>query len=1336
MTAWLRQRKYVIYPSLLVLVAAVLAGLCAWLTLSAHADDPGESDFESYPLQHARAADIQATLSSLLPEGTEVAADSRTNRIMVRGPAESHQLAQRTVKSLDQAEPASSKAAVAPAEEPVFQVYQCDPSKLNELAAALGAEFGSSPAVRIVPDQRTSKILVLAPAAVQGRVAERLGRTEPAVAMPRPGHMTGTPRLVVSAASPGLASGPAPIQLAHTTAPELEAALLHTLGERLMPLSGPSDELARFRLTLKGEAPVDLAIDRRTNRVQVTGRGLAADSLVQLVRTLDSPEQRGDQTTRLIPLAATRPADARRAIAAIRTGNTGRARLGAASAEDEPLGTMLSRLFQPNGNGAAGAAEQKPAAKPAETPKPEAAEKPKAPIGPEVPKAPPEAEEAGGLVGPVEIQLLEGLDVIVIRGHRRDVEAVRAIIQQIEALAKETEPTIEVYLLEHVDCQALSTLVNQVYQQVYQPRQGAVFVTALVRPNALLLVGRKENVDRVIELVKRLDFPVAPEAHFQVFFLKHATATTVQTAIQALYPQPGAPAAPGAVAAVGGLAPQVRVIADFRTNAIIVQANPRDMLEVASLIARIDTMENAKVNELRIFPLRHTWAETAAQVLEQAIRGQAVAGGVTPTLPGAAPTPAAARPGAAEQPSTMLQFITVDAKGRRLFSSGILVDVRITPDARTNSLLVSAPAESMPLIEAVIREMDQPPAMRAEIKVFKVVNSDVTVLVQMLDQLFGQAAAAAPGAVVPAVQTAAKPAETSLVPLRFTYDARTNSIIAVGTVSDLNVVEALIIRLDGVDVRRRESRVFRLKNAPATDVATAIDQFLQRERQVEQIAPNLITPFEMVEREVIVVAEPVSNALIVSATPRYFTQVSQLVEELDRRPPMVMIQVLIAEVQLTDSDEFGIELGLQDQVLFNRGLPPDPGFAFNGAALGNTATDLALSQSHIVGTQGVTNLALGRANGQLGYGGLVLSASSESVSVLLRALKYHRRLQVLGRPHIMTLDNQSALIQVGQRVPMVVGVSLTAYGQTNQTSLIDTGLILGVTPRISPDGLVVMEIDAVRSDVGPEAEGIPISISPTGQVIRSPRINQTMAMTTVAAASGQTVVLGGLISTQNSTVRRQVPYLADVPLFGPLFRFDQTTTERSELLIFMTPHVVRNEEDAEALKKTEAARMHWCLSDVIDVYGEAGLRGRRDEWTDEETQVIYPDLEPGVPGRNNGSKRAEPAPEPEKTPFRLEERLPEQTAPNPAPRSQSDQPGAWAPPDSDRPAPASGPAVPARLNAPSGVTAASYNPAGEASIQPWPGLPRAAGPHDLVPPQGGRPYAPEGPSVENPLRGP
>ena len=126
----------------------------------------------------------------------------------------------------------------------------------------------------------------------------------------------------------------------------------------------------------------------------------------------------------------------------------------------------------------------------------------------------------------------------------------------------------------------------------------------------------------------------------------------------------------------------------------------------------------------------------------------------------------------------------------------------------------------------------------------------------------------------------------------------------------------------------------------------------------------------------------------------------------------------------------------------------------------------------------------------------------------------------------------------------------------------------------------MLEINAEKSDVGPESEGIPISVSASGQIIRSPRINTTRAQTTVSAGDGQTIILGGLITKSVSRTNRRIPGLSDFPILKHLFRYDAEDCTRTELLIILTPHVVRSESDVERVRQIEAARMHWCLADV------------------------------------------------------------------------------------------------------------------------------------------------------------
>jgi general secretion pathway protein D len=1094
------------------------------------------------------------------------------------------------------------------------KIYRCPAGQAQATADRLRIDFGAIGGVRIAVDERTSQVIVQAPPAIQASISQRFPASASATLPP-------------VARQPERAQMPLPprdIAIRNVKPEQIEASLWGMLGNRLSSLPVPRPQAKRYRLTLSGGGSVDLTIDFATAQVAVEGTGPAADACVRLIKDLDSlPDNSGGSNVRFVPMQSTQLAGVQRAAQAIQSA-TGM------PAANVPGTTLVA---QQSGAPAAGA----PGAAP--TPGP----KPAAPAG---------SEQVGekarsGLVNPVQIEMLPDIDGIVLRGNPQDVAQVEEIIKQIEQLSKESEPQIEILSLQYVDCVAMGNLVDNLYSQVYANRQGSVTITPVVKPNSLLIVGRPENVKKVIELVKRLDQPVDPNTQFQVFHLKFASATTVQATIQESFQGRGY-----------GLEPMVIVTSDSRSNALIVRASPRDMAEVSELITRLDTTKSAAVNELRIIQLRHSMAQDVVNVMLQAIgtaSGGVQAGGVggqqgfggNQMRQGGA----GARPQQGQQRSAMLNFLTLDAQGQKLLSSGILSDVQITADARSNSVVVSAPSDSLELVEAVVRQLDELPAAEALIKVFTVVNGDASSLAATLQGLFTGQSQMTGGNQQPyggaMMQTTMMGAGTSVVPLRFAIDSRTNSVIVSGSSNDLTVVEAVLTRLDE-GVRNRRNEVFRLKNSVAQQVAATITTFLQSELQIE--LQGQTSAFEAIEREVVVVGEPQTNSIVLSATPRFFDEIKKIIMQLDERPPMVMIQVMIAQIDLGSTDEFGMELGLQDSVLFDRSIlsnpiltsttlpngttqqtiasaQSSPGFNFNnGSPLGTSSTSSGNPAN--VGGQSLTNFSVGRANPNLGYGGLVLSMASENVSFLLRALSENNRVEVLQRPHIMALDNQQAFVQVGQRVPYIQNANITAAGTQVQTNLIDVGLILKVQPRICPDGLVVMQIDAVKSSLEDPSTGIPVNVTSTGQVVRSPIIDNTEAFTTISAWSGQTVVLGGLIDKSTSEDHRKVPLLGDLPLLGRLFRYDSVVKKKTELLIIMTPTIVRNEAEADAIRRTEASRMNWCLRDVTAMFGEGGLRKRTDEWSDAETKVIYPDMK----RQPNSTPGADNLPEPIPTP--------------------------------------------------------------------------------------------------------
>ncbi len=1061
------------------------------------------------------------------------------------------------------------------------------------LAELLGNE------VETIVDSRGNQILVRGPDQSQ-RVAQRL-----IAALDEP--------------TPAQDSGPVPneaggretqehfVALSSWRADQVEPMLRKLLGSRLtrQPSRRGGVELT---VTDDSGTRVALRVDESRRGLTIVGPEPLASQVVRLVQAQESSRKASAGTVRTVSLRKADPQKVQEALDAYRRGNpspsgSSQGAQGARVSRGEAARADPRRGENPIFVAQVPAGEAPPAGAPpaAGTPAPSAAETDKT------------RERLRELGLDLDIETLPDLDAIILRGSNRDVNEVLRIIEDIERISAETVPTIEVYPLKHVGSEALAPMLALIQRDLLAGRPGRVSISALNKPNALLLIGWGEAIHSVKELIEKLDQPVEPQTQLRVFRLRHAPASAASTTVQEFF------------AKRTGLGPKVTITPDVRSNSLIVQAAPRDMSEVELLVNRIDTGRSESVNQVRVFRLKNSLALNLATTLQAAMDAH---------RPGQAGAAGAAGPAGAK--SSILELLTVDPEGEKVLKSGILADVRITPDPRANTLVVSAPAESMELVAALIGQMDESPVAVSQIKVFHIVNGDAPSLVLMLKALLPSQMATTPGATLAKAE-----GETSFAPLRYSVEPRTNSIIAAGSAGDLAILEALLLRLDEKGVQQRKNTVVQLKNAPALDVSDAINQFLRSERQVQQAAPGTISPFQQIESEVIVVPEPVTNSLIISATPRFYDEIFKMVQKLDAQPPQVLIQVLIAEVTLNDTTQFGVELGLQDGLLFDRSLlgglvttntsttfgnPPTttqtqtiqaasntPGFDFNNATgtIGNSGSTKSLDTAARTAAQGLSNFAVGRTSPDLGFGGLVLSAGSKSINVLLRALQENQRLDILSRPQVMTIDNQPAFIQVGQKVPRVTNISISTVGQTSATTLENVGLMLAVTPRISPDGMVVMEIDAEKSDVAPEIEGIPVGFSASGQVIRSPRYNVTQAQTTISTASGETIVLGGLITKSEQRINRRVPYLSDVPVLGQLFRYDQFQAKRTELLIILTPHVVRNAEDAERLKQIEAARMHWCAADIHAIHGASEFCKRGDcPVCNAKMPVVYPDLNP------------------------------------------------------------------------------------------------------------------------------
>ena len=824
-----------------------------------------------------------------------------------------------------------------------------------------------------------------------------------------------------------------------------------------------------------------------------------------------------------------------------------------------------------------------------------------------------EDDPAINLRGEVNIQAMQDLGILILKGNEADVAKVQEIIRRLEKMSVGSLPAIHVLTLENIDSEAFATMLTSVYAQLTELRQrgGTARKTAafipVVQPNAILIISSEIERTSILELAKELDKPLSPDFEFEVFQLKSAIASQVVTALTSFY------------AERTGLGTNVRSIADVRTNSVIVQGRASELAEVKTLIERIDRDEPGSVNRMQVIQLKNAVAEELSTTISQAIQAVINPPQQTTTGQGGFGGAGGATQGAQElrtSKSVALEFLTTTGGVRDLIRSGILADVRVNFDARSNSLLVSAPEASMGLLEALIAALDQAPGAVSEIKVFTLQNADAQQSVDTLEAMFNNTNQEAKLGIQLA---GTEGSSSSLIPLRFSPDLRTNSVLAVGSAESLSVVEAILLRLDASATENTSQQmitVIPLRNAPAEQVAETILDYLTQQQALQQSGSDLFSNVERIRKEVVVTADLNSNSLIVGASPQYFDTVVQVIEALDAQPPEVVIQALLVEVTLDSTDEFGIELGLQDPLLLSRSLVSTttsgitsvatsgtPGLNFNttGPLGNNSGTGTSPGN---VATQGLSNFSLGRNNGDAGFGGFIFSAQSDAVSVLLRALASRRTVQVLSRPQVRATHNTEAFVTVGQSVPVSTGLSQTNNSTVSGIEYREVGITLRVTPRITPDGLIAMNVFADKSSLDPV--GVP-----TGTGTTSPKFNQSQAQTTVNVPNGQTIVIGGMITKLDGTDERKVPWLGDLPVVGRAFRYDKTTTNRTELLIFLTPRIVLSDIDSELIKQVEAERLHFIESDAEELHGplySVPKSTMQPLWKPEEGTFLTPDM--------------------------------------------------------------------------------------------------------------------------------
>lgn len=384
--------------------------------------------------------------------------------------------------------------------------------------------------------------------------------------------------------------------------------------------------------------------------------------------------------------------------------------------------------------------------------------------------------------------------------------------------------------------------------------------------------------------------------------------------------------------------------------------------------------------------------------------------------------------------------------------------------------------------------------------------------------------------------------------LRTVADERLNRVILIGSADDIVTARDLLAEVDrevpqGSDL----IRVYSLQYGDAEQMAATLNTLLTGEAAARTAAGGKDAAAQQ-RGKVQVVADVPNNALIFVADQADYQRALSVLRKLDVPRPQVYVEAAIIEVFLNNSGDFSITGGIARP----QQIMGEEGYVFGGEALGGMSP------------LGVNLESLAQLNG-LFAGAIVTPASGvlPPLGAILRAIRTSDNVNVLSTPHLLTSDNEEAEIVVGDNVPFLTGQTATSGGNViSSIDRRDVGITLRVTPTINDSDYVRMQIYQEISSVSPQAPS-GLDVNQQGLITR-----KRSAKTNVVVKHGQTVAVGGLISEEDSDSSSKVPILGDIPIIGWLFKSKTVSKRRTNLVIFLTPHILRSSDDM-ALRSRE-----------------------------------------------------------------------------------------------------------------------------------------------------------------------
>jgi len=448
----------------------------------------------------------------------------------------------------------------------------------------------------------------------------------------------------------------------------------------------------------------------------------------------------------------------------------------------------------------------------------------------------------------------------------------------------------------------------------------------------------------------------------------------------------------------------------------------------------------------------------------------------------------------------------------------------------SNILIISDRASNVNRMMRIIRRIDQVANQDPEIVPLQ--NASASEIVRVVNSFYQGAAA------------------TEGVAVKVVADERSNSVLIGGDQAQRLRIRALVAHLDTPLEAGGDTRVRYLHYANAEKIAPKLKEQITG---IAQAAPGAAgagggqaSPQALAEKGAMVWADPTNNALVITAPPKIMRAVMDIVDKLDIRRPQVLVEAIIAEVDVDKSAELGI-----NWAAFSKG-DNIPAGAFVSPVGGTSIVDLAGA------IQNPANVSTALLQGTtIGIGRI--AGTGVNFAAMVRAIRGDTNTNVVATPSAVTMDNQEAELKVAQEVPFVTGqfTNTTAVtgGTVNPFQTIqrqEVGTILKVTPTISPEGSAVMlKISIESSSIGQKPAGAVDLVT-----------NKRTITTTVLIEDGGVVVLGGLIEDNSVKGEQRVPYLGNIPLIGLLFKTRNATSTKNNLILFIRPKILRDPAQA------------------------------------------------------------------------------------------------------------------------------------------------------------------------------